>query len=235
MHTPIILFVTATPLVDHFWTTLLEEQQYHIQILSTLSATSDWLRQQSADLIVIRAGNGIPSNLEALNHLCRAIAIPAILLAETLDEARILAYYEAGIDDCILNPTAAKLFVAKIQVWLRRTWTLPTEVLSTTEVGNIELDPIRREAVVNGNRIKLTNLEFRLLYLLLAHPFEILETHAIIQKVWGYENRHDPTILKHLVYRLRQKIEPNPAQPRYIVFIPDEGYRFQPVELPLAT
>lgn len=221
--------------MDHFWINLLEEQQYHIQILNTIEDTSNWLNQQVADLIIIRWGDGSRSDLEILRRLCRTIAIPAILLTETLDEDLILACYEVGIDDCILSPTSGKLFVAKIQVWLRRSWTLPAEVLSTTEVGNIELDPLRREAVINGKHIKLTNLEFRLLYLLLAHPFQILDIRTIVQKVWGYEDRHDPTLLKHLVYRLSQKIEPNPAQPRYIIFIPDEGYRFQPTELPIAT
>jgi DNA-binding response OmpR family regulator len=81
--------------------------------------------------------------------------------------------------------------------------------------------------VAGGSAVKLTNLEFRLLHLLMAHPGQVLEAGVIIDRVWGYPDTGDSVLLKNLVYRLRQKVEPEPGEPRYIGTVAGVGYAFQ--------
>jgi len=88
-----------------------------------------------------------------------------------------------------------------------------------------DLDPDRRQLrLPDGGEISLTNLELRLLHLLMSHPGQDLEANMIIDRVWGFETV-DSAELKNVVYRLRRKIEPDPAHPRTIQTVPG-GYIF---------
>jgi len=113
--------------------------------------------------------------------------------------------------------------------WLRRSWVGSIEVLANLQVGDLLLDPAQRQLVAPPSQvIKLTNLEFRLLYLLMSHHGQVLETNVIIDRVWGsYSDGGDSILLKNLVYRVRNKIELDPHQPRYILNVAGEGYMFQ--------
>ncbi len=96
-------------------------------------------------------------------------------------------------------------------------------------MGDLRLAPARREVITTtGSAVKLTNLEFRLLHLLMSHPGQVLGSNLIIDRVWGYTGGGDTVLLKNLVYCLRRKIEPDPSQPRYIQTVAGEGYSFQP-------
>lgn len=104
---------------------------------------------------------------------------------------------------------------------------MPAESLDIVHAGGLHLDPTRR-LVINENKetFKLTNLEFRLLHLLMLHPGWVFRTEDIIQKVWGYYGNGDSNLLKNVVYRLRRKIDPDPGNPRYIHTEAGLGYKF---------
>jgi len=156
--------------------------------------------------------------------LCRRLQAeavnPILLLTPRSDEAHLLEAYQAGADECIAKPISPSL---------RRSWTVPTEALDSLQVGDLQLNPARRQVVTpSGAIVKLTNLEFRLLHLLMSHQTQVLDTNLIIDRVWGYTGGGDTVLLKNLVYRLRRKIEPDPSQPRYIQTVTGAGYSFQP-------
>jgi DNA-binding response OmpR family regulator len=134
--------------------------------------------------------------------------------------------YEAGADECIAKPIGLRLGVAKVRAWLRRSWTVPTEALTSLEAGGLRLDPDKRHLELpGGGEIGLTNLELRLLHLLMSHPGQVLGPEVIVDRVWGFESA-DSAVLKNMVYRLRRKIEPDPAHPRYLRTAAG-GYVFQ--------
>ena len=111
----------------------------------------------------------------------------------------------------------------------RRAQVLPNAALETVQVGEFRLDPDRRLLCTpDGQVVKLTNLETRLLYLLMNHPAWTLETDYLVDRVWGHFGEGDSILLKNLVYRLRRKIEPNPSQPCYLLTEGSLGYRFRP-------
>jgi two-component system, OmpR family, KDP operon response regulator KdpE len=138
------------------------------------------------------------------------------------------------VDDCMQHPVSPKIFLAKVKAWLRRAQVIPIEALDQVEVRSFRLEPARRQLIINKNEgsegkiIHLTNLEFRLLWLLMNNPNHLFEPDYLINQVWGIYGDGDGTLLKNLVYRLRRKIEPNPSDPRFILNEHGQGYKFVP-------
>lgn len=154
---------------------------------------------------------------------------PILLMTPRRHEAHLLEAYQAGVDECIVKPISPSLFLAKVKSWLRRSWTVPAEALNGVQAGDLQLDPARRELITaTGSVVKLTNLEFRLLHLLMSHRGQVLDSNLIIDRVWGYTGGGNSVLLKNVVYRLRRKVEPDPSQPRYIQTATGERYTFQP-------
>ena len=127
-----------------------------------------------------------------------------------------------GADDYVTKPFSPRQLVARVQAVLRRTGKLAAPAIR--QVGNLVLDPSRREARLGqGTAITLTPLESRLLDYLMLNAGHILTAEAIIEHVWGAEGG-DRDMLRQLVRRLRSKIEPDPTQPIYIETVPGLGY-----------
>ena len=110
--------------------------------------------------------------------------------------------------------------------WLRRSWVMPTDGLESVKVGHYRLVPVLRGMVdPNGHNIRLTNLEFRLLHLLMSRPGYVFPAEEIIQSIWGGYGNGDHVLLKNVVYRLRKKIEEDPGDPLILKTRPG-GYSF---------
>ncbi len=122
------------------------------------------------------------------------------------------------------KPFSPKTLVARIRAVLRRTGGDPVRELRS---GELTLDS-ERQQVRRGEEppIRLTPLEFRLRQHLMLNRGQVLTADALIEYVWGYEDTGDRVLLKQLIRRLRRKIEPDPAAPRYIETVPNIGYSF---------
>ncbi|HZT99746.1 MAG TPA: response regulator transcription factor, partial [Ktedonobacteraceae bacterium] len=97
---------------------------------------------------------------------------------------------------------------------------------STIIVGPVTLDAMRHEVVREGIKVRLTPTESRLLRLLLTHTGQVLTTDVIIERVWGYDEVGDSGLVKTHIRHLRQKVEPDPNRPQYIMTVPGVGYTF---------
>ena len=138
----------------------------------------------------------------------------------------MLETYKAGVDECIPKPVSPSLFQAKVKVWLRRFGSLTADSLTPIKVGTLQLFPSERIVMLkNGGAVQLTNLELRLLYYLMNRPGQIVTIEELNQKVWGYTAEADNTMLKNVVYRLRRKIETDPANPLLIQTVVGVGYK----------
>lgn len=182
--------------------------------------------QRGADLIVV----DLPVHDDGL-ELCRRLRAratnPILLLGSCADEADCLAAYAAGADECIPRPVSPSVFLAKVRAWLRHRWTIRAESLCTLEVGDMRLEPARREVRrAQDTPIRLTALELRLLYLLMSHPGQVLAPEVMVARVWGPAGDDDRRLLRHLVHHLRLKIEADPRQPRTIRTLRGQGYAF---------
>jgi DNA-binding response OmpR family regulator len=100
---------------------------------------------------------------------------------------------------------------------MRRSWTVTVEGLNSVKAGKHRLDPNRRSLInPEGTEIKLTNLEFRLLHLLMNRPGSVFSAEALVESIWGGYGNGDQILLKNVVYRLRRKIEADPGRPVFL-------------------
>lgn len=169
------------------------------------------------DLVIIDVDNALDAALAACRRLRAEVANPILMFIYAHDEREMVQAYEAGADECIAKPIGRRLLIAKIRAWLRRAWNVPATALDALQAGGLQLDPAqRRLQTVSGATIHLTNLEFRLLHLLMSHPGQVFQGSEIIERVWGYDAEQDGALIKHLVYRLRHKMELDPGHPRFL-------------------
>jgi len=153
---------------------------------------------------------------------------PILLFLPSYNENQVIEYYDAGIDDCLLKPVSPAVFYVKVRAWLRHSKQPPLTVMSEVRVGNMCLDPDHSALVkYDGGVVKLTNLEFRLLHLFMSHPDQVFDSDAIVNQVWGLYGEQDVTLLKHVVFRLRRKVEDDPSNPRWIQTWHGKGYSFR--------
>jgi two-component system, OmpR family, KDP operon response regulator KdpE len=197
-----------------------------IPAASVEQAFENW-PDQNPDLIVVDVNDEQPDCSETCRQLRQEAAVPLVILFGRVDEDCLLRAYRAGADDCLVKPVSPQVFLAKVNAWLRRSWSLPVAVLPDLEAGGLRLDMRRHEVVVEGEKaVRLTNLEFRLLALFMSYPGWTLEPDEILQRVWGFPSEATRDTLKNTIRRLRKKIEPDPAHPVYLVTDPGQGYRF---------
>ena len=179
--------------------------------------------EEIPDLIVIDVNAPHAQRIELCRKFRAVTASPILLFLPTNDEAEILEAYQMGVDECVVKPISPAIFLAKIMAWAKRSWTEP---MSPVRAGKLKLEPARRSALEpGGEEIKLTNLEFRLLHLLMSRPGFVFRNEEIMQTVWGVQG--DLAVLKNVVYRLRKKLDLDSDRPPYLIQTWPGGYSFQ--------
>ena len=186
------------------------------------TALSRW-ESESPDLIIL------DWNLPKLNGLevCRRIRAradtPIIILSVRSAEDDVVKGLEIGADDYIVKPFSPRQLVARAEALLRRA-KVSHHSVEPISVGGLSLDASRAQVTVdNGLPIKLTKLESRLLEILMLNHGLVLSTDTLIDHIWGPAGG-ERTMVKQLVYRIRKKIESDPANPHFIETIGGVGY-----------
>lgn len=157
--------------------------------------------------------------------------VPIIMLTgKQKSEEDIVRGLDYGADDYLIKPVGSRELVARVQAMLRRT-ELPapqdTERTISYSDSFLTVDVAERKVLVDGERVKLTPLEFKLLAFLLKNAGRILTHKQLLEEVWGWEYADDVDFVRIYIWHLRRKIEPDPSQPRYVVTEPGVGYYFQ--------
>jgi len=157
--------------------------------------------------------------------------IPIIMITGRYkSEEDVVRGLDYGADDYLTKPLGSRELVARVRAVLRR-----AELPSSQDIrqgviysdGLLSVDITERKIIVNGKRIKLTPREFRLFTLLVENAGRILTHKQLLEKVWGWEYTDDLDYVRIYISHLRQKIEPDPSLPRYIITEPGVGYSFQ--------
>ncbi len=177
--------------------------------------------EEIPDLIVIDVNASHTHRMELCRQFRSLSASPILLFLPSNNEPEIIEAYQNGVDECVVKPISPAIFLAKIMAWSRRSWSEP---MTPRHTGRLRLDPSHRSAVgSNKEEMKLTNLEFRLLHLLMSRPGYVFPAEEIIQTVWGAEG--DIVLLKNVVYRLRKKLEEE-ANEKHLIRTWPGGYSF---------
>jgi DNA-binding response OmpR family regulator len=187
------------------------------------------LRQFAAeapDLVVLDGNLPRVDGFEVCRRLRAESRTPILMLTVRGDEADVVRGLDLGADDYLTKPFSPRTLLARIRALLRRSGIEKSDEVSS---GRIELDVGRHEVRVDGGTpVRLTKLEFRMLQLMVAHAGQAIETERLLLHVWGQRASGDRQLLKQLVHRLRQKIETDPAAPRFLRTVPGVGYELDP-------
>jgi len=155
---------------------------------------------------------------------------PILMLTARDDELDKVLGLELGADDYVVKPYNLRELIARIRAQLRRAYGELSESVSgdVLKFGEIEIDLVQFQVTKRGQTLALTPIEFRLLRHLAGHPNRPYERGALIEAIWGYEEdiNNDRTVDVHIRH-LREKLEDNAANPRWIVTVRGMGYKFQ--------
>lgn len=148
---------------------------------------------------------------------------PIIVISAAGDEFDKVLLLELGADDYVVKPFSARELLARIRAVLRRSAPDSRPLMT---FANIEVDTERRMVSSRGEEVKLTPSEYNLLVYLLRNPDRVLTREELLENVWGFESAPTARTVDSHVVKLRQKLEPNPTEPRYFLTVHGVGYRF---------
>ncbi|MEL6404944.1 MAG: response regulator transcription factor [Chloroflexota bacterium] len=157
--------------------------------------------------------------------------IPIIFLTARTEEIDRITGFEVGGDDYMVKPFSPRELVARVKAVLRRSATGASNSENPIQFEKLELDPRSRTVTVAGDGVTLTAKEFDLLWFLARHPKQVFSREQLLDNVWGYDFYGDESTVTVHVRRLREKIEPDAANPTYIQTVWGIGYKFDAPEL----
>ena len=167
---------------------------------------------------------GIPGT-EVCRRIRQVSSVPVIMVSAKDAEVDKVVGLELGADDYVTKPYSPRELVARIRAVLRR-GVEPDLAPATLESGSVRMDVDRHVATVKGEEVRLPLKEFELLEMLLRNTGRVLTRGQLIDRIWGADYVGDTKTLDVHVKRLRAKIEPDPAHPRFLVTVRGLGYKY---------
>ncbi len=208
----------------------LERDGFAVREAADGYAALDAIEDEPPDLIVLDLMLPGVDGLSLTRQLRERHRIPIIMLTakgETSDRIRGL---DLGADDYMAKPFSPQELVSRVKAVLRRSGEsapLPGLPGQALEFDGLRLEPASRTVALDGQDIPLTTKEFDLLWFFARHPRQVFTRSQLLDHVWGYEFYGDPSTVTVHIRRLREKIERDPSQPRYVLTVWGVGYRFE--------
>jgi two-component system KDP operon response regulator KdpE len=185
------------------------------------------VRSDLPDLVLLDVMMPDMDGFEVLRIIRETNSLPVIMLTAKGDEDDRVRGLELGADDYITKPFSPRELVSRVKAVLRRIEPASSTLHGPIQVdSHLKLDFDRREVWLDGKLVGLRPTEYRLLYHLVQNAGWVLTHDQILTKVWGYEYRDEPHYVRLYINYLRQKLEKDPANPKYILTERGVGYRF---------
>ena len=204
----------------------LKARGYSVHTASNGEEAVEAVGKQRPDLLLLDLLLPGMSGLEVCRRVRAASNIPIIVLSVKNAERDKVEALDLGADDYVAKPFGIDEVLARVRVALRRAVQPPSGAEPRFESGPLSVDFARRHVELAGQAVSLTPTEFDLLKTLIIHRGKILTRQMLLKEVWGEEAHARMHSLHVYVAQLRQKIEPAPERPRFLLTIPGVGYRF---------
>ena len=203
---------------------VLESQGYGVTVAPTGERVLETLVLEQPDLVLLDLR--LPGGMDGF-EICRRIRefsmVPVIMLTASAREEEKLAGFTAGADDYITKPFSSRELLARVQAVLRRTQ-VRQDSPPVIEIGDLTINLASQRVTIADEPVHLTPTEYRLLLALARQPDRVMTHTALLTEVWGIEYRDEVDYLRTYIRYLRQKLEPDPRYPRYLITRPGVGY-----------
>ncbi|HHD5755276.1 TPA: response regulator [Streptococcus pyogenes] len=164
-------------------------------------------------------------------EICKNIriksTIPILILSAKIDEFDKVKGLDLGADDYITKPFRPRELLARVNAQLRRSQVFNKENLEIIDIENIRIYTKEYKVEKNGRDLDLSRNEFELLVFLSKNPRQVFSREQLYERIWGFDSYGDLNTVTVTINRLRQKIEDNPKNPKYILTVWGVGYKFE--------
>jgi DNA-binding response OmpR family regulator len=224
-----ILVIEDDPTVAEVVALYLSREGFQVEVSGDGIAGLKRALQSPPDLLVLDLMLPGLSGVEVLKRLRATAPVPVIMLTARSSEVDRVRGLEFGADDYVAKPFSPRELTARVKAVLRRAGG-GVEAPAGEAVlvaGTLSLDPASRQARLGDKALELTVKEFDLLAHLMRHPGRAFRREELMEQVWGFHYGDTSTVTVH-VSRLREKVEVDPASPRFVRTVRGVGYRFEP-------
>jgi two-component system KDP operon response regulator KdpE len=227
---PLILLIDDEPQILRALKTILGAN--HFRVISAINGEQGiaLTAAQSPDIIVLDLTLPDMDGVEVCSQIREWSQVPIIILSVRDGEKDKVAALDKGADDYLTKPFGIEELLARIRVAIRHSQQSLGNKESSIHAGAITLDMAGHIATRNGEELRLTGTEFKLLAYLAAHSDRVLTHQAILTHVWGFVESEHLEYLRVYIGQLRKKIEENPDDPKILVTDPGIGYRLKTLD-----
>ncbi|MEJ2012943.1 MAG: response regulator transcription factor [Anaerolineales bacterium] len=227
MTKPLILVVDDEDTVREVLRRYLEREGYPVAEAADGRQALQIFEETPPGLVVLDWMLPGMDGLEVADELRRLKQVPIIMLtAKGAQHDRILGL-ESGVDDYVVKPFSPRELVLRVAAVLRRSSESGQHDGEPVECGGMVLNPQTHTLLIGSQEVDLTAKEFDLLHHLMRHPRQVFSRDQLLDQVWGFEFYGDPSTVTVHIRRLREKIEPDPSNPVYLLTVWGVGYKFQ--------
>ncbi len=204
----------------------LEEEGWEVKETANGEDALVAFAQDPSDVVLIDIMLPGIDGFEVCRRIRRLGDVPIVMVTARSDSHDVVAGLEAGADDYLRKPFDPKELSARVRALLRRS--RPSGSPAQMVVDQLEIIPDEGVVRLAGDEVHLTRTEFRLLVELASSPGKVMSREDLLERVWARDYFDDERLVDVHVRRLRTKIEPDPANPRYVVTVRGMGYKLQP-------
>jgi len=206
---------------------VLETKGYEVLTAPDGQTAIELATLEEPDLIVLDIKMPGMDGFEVCQQIRKFSAAPVIMLTALAEDVDKVKGLDVGADDYVTKPFSAEELLARVRAALRRVeLSERQDPKPTFEAGDLVVDFAGQRVLFNGQEITLPPLEYRLLCELIQHAGRVLVPEYLLDRVWGVGYEGETHLVRKAIYRLRQKIEPTPGDPQYVLTKAGSGYFF---------
>src|SRR5262245_20153440 len=205
---------------------LLTAENYRVVEAATAQRADIEARSHKPDLLLVDLGLPDGDGLGVIQRVRAWSPVPIVVLSARTREEEKIAALDVGADDYVTKPFSAAELLARVRAALRRN-VRGTERLATLQIGDTAIDLERRHAANRAGEVHLTPLEYRVLECLVRRSGKIVRSEQLLREAWGPDKAGDTRTLRVCIKNLRDKLEPDPRRPQFLVTETGLGYRLR--------
>ena len=226
LETSRVLVVDDEPQITRVLRTVLSSQGYQVRTAAEGEAALANFAEWRPELVITDLYMPHMDGIELCRRIRALSTVPIIVLSVKGEEKSKVEALDSGADDYVTKPFGIEELLARVRAALRRGG--GDADVASFDAGDFRVDLESRRVHARGQEVRLTPKEFDLFVYMARHPNRVITHRTLLEAVWGEASQEQPEYLRVFMGQLRKKLEPDPANPRYLVTEPWVGYRFNP-------